>query len=156
MSYFLFFSFLGLFLIYLEFFLPSALFVLLGSISTLYATYRLFLSNEHLYLNLGLVALQILGIYITCRLALKHIYMSKKKNSFFLSTTQEGFKAADHPDKKIDTEGKTCSDLHPFGYVEIEGQILEAMALNSYISKGVSVKVIGQRNGYLIVKQFKE
>lgn len=145
-------AFIGLFLIYLEFFLPGGIpasfgsIILIGSLVTFFYEFN---SYRWLFAYLGLL---IVFVVLTCFLALSHIRSTGGRNSFYLKADQKGFYASSYDKSMLDKEGVALTPLRLSGHILIEGKQHQALARSRFIKKGQPVQVIGGRGSYLIVK----
>ena len=96
-----------------------------------------------------------LGLASVIKYALWRIQKSSQRNTFFLSSTQEGFYATDVENSLIGQEGVVLTDLGPSGYIQIQGVRQSAIVKGAYLEKGVRVVVIDAQASYLTVKAVK-
>ncbi|MBM3207640.1 MAG: hypothetical protein FJZ57_03425 [Chlamydiae bacterium] len=144
-------AFVGLVLVYIEFFLPGGLLAAMGALCML-AGFGLLgtfgpgymMASIYLFVCLVLAAL-------VCVYAIKRIKMTAKKDSFYLSKDQQGYVASSLDPALIGTHGVVVSDLKPSGHVEILGKVYQAVSQRGYILKEKNIKVIGTQLAYLIV-----
>lgn len=144
--------FLGLFLVFIEFFLPGGIFALLGTIILIGSIWSAFTILPFLYGILFLIA-EILLITVTCSLALYFIRRSSSKNSLFLKEDQSGFQAVKKEISFIGQTGKTTTELRPFGYISIKGRIVAAKSEEGYIENNVDVIIFASEGASYIVRK---
>lgn len=143
----------GLFLIYLEFFLPGAILGAIGGVFIV-ASYVVLIQSGAgggeflLFLVASLVAL-----FLVVKLALWRI--PRAKRGIYLSGDQEGYVASSYDESLIGKVGEVLTDLKPGGFIVIEGQSHPALSLSGYIEKGEKIKVISGEGESLIVKPIK-
>lgn len=141
--------FIGLVLIFLEFFLPGVILGILGGIAIL-AGIVVFGYSVHSilwFLLFGLLSIVLLLVDI--KLAL---FWIKRKKGIYHNKDQAGYVASSFEKEMIDKEGEAASDLKPGGYVLIDGKRFQAVSKTGYITKGTPIQVIGGEGGHLIVK----
>jgi membrane-bound serine protease (ClpP class) len=142
---------LGLFLIYLEFFLPGGIFAVIGGITILVSAILCLMRVPVLWGVFYFIAL-ILAIVLTCRFALWRIRRSKTKDRFYLEKDQEGFTAASFNQTLIGKIGSVLTELKPAGHILVDGSQYQALSEGKFLSKGEIIEVIGGRGSYLIVR----
>lgn len=147
--------FAGLLLIFLEFFLPGGIIGAIGGILLLLSL-AFFVKATHSLLSLMLYIIFVsVAVFFLIKLTL--LWMKKtKKNYIYLSSDQEGYLAAMYDANMIGKEGVAISDLKPSGHILIENKRLQALSKSGYILKGTSLRVIGGRGAYLIVKTLSQ
>jgi membrane-bound serine protease (ClpP class) len=145
----------GLFLIYLEFFLPGAIMAIGGSILLIGSIFMFHMERPgFLSLTLYLLSLSA-AVYMLVRFALWRIRSSADKGTVVLATDQEGFRASVFPKEVIGKSAKTTTDLKPSGQISIDDQLYQALSESGYIDKGCDVTVVGGQGSHLIVTERK-
>lgn len=146
-------SLMGLFLIYLEFFLPGSIFAIGGSVLLL--TSLFFLLVEKIKLIHFILYALVLGLLVlmVVKFALKKL---KANKDIFLSSDQEGYKASTFKKELIGKSGIALTDLRPTGKIFINDKSYFAMTKESYIEKGKKIKVITGQGSNLIVQELKK
>jgi membrane-bound ClpP family serine protease len=147
--------FFGLLFVWLEFYLPGGALAIGGAILLFAAVVTFVLQSESVLSSLlffiGAAAATILVI----RFAILGLKKSAKKNTFFLSRDQEGYKAAEFQASLLGKKGITLTEFGPSGYVLIDGARHAAICRGPYLEKGCEVIVIAGESGHLIVKPCK-
>jgi membrane-bound serine protease (ClpP class) len=143
--------FLGLLLVFLEFYTPGGILAMAGAIFLIAALLTFFMSAA-LLASIGFALLVICGVAGTVWLALWRIRKSSKENTFFLSQDQEGFQSTSFESGLVGKEGVALTDLRPSGFVLIEGKRFAATCRGAYIEKGSALTVAGGEGSQLIVK----
>jgi membrane-bound serine protease (ClpP class) len=146
---------IGLLLIFLEFYMPGAVFGAIGALFIV-ASYITLIqqgagSIEFLLFLCG--SLVLLALLI--RFALWRIPRAKRGSSIYLAGDQEGYVAAAYDKSAIGKVGRVLTDLKPGGFITLEGKTHAALSLSGYIEKGEEVKVIAGEGESLIVKRTK-
>jgi membrane-bound serine protease (ClpP class) len=148
--------FLGIFLIYLEFYLPGAVLGILGSLIIL-ASVFVFASQSD---SILLIFLYLLGVGITIgfliRFALWRIVHAKPEYSIYSDKDQEGFQASQYDRTALGKVGTVLSDLKPGGYILVDGNQHQAISLEGYLPKGSEVIVLSGQEESLLVKLYKK
>ncbi len=145
-------AFIGIFLIYLEFFLPGAIMGFAGGILILVSLIVFFTKMSSLIAFVFFLLGILLVLYIAIQLALKQVRLSGKKNTVLLSSDQEGYQASHYDKFLIGKKGISVSDLKPSGHVRIEKKEYQALSKRGYIVKNSPVEVIGGQGTYLLVQ----
>jgi len=143
----------GLFLIYLEFFLPGAVMAIGGTILLLSSVFIFHMEKPSLLiLVLYLISLTA-AVYAIVRFAMWQI--RKSAGTVLLATDQAGFQACEYPKELIGKTAKVTTDLKPSGQIEVDGQLFQALSEGDYIDKDAQVIVIGGQGSHLIVTRVR-
>ncbi len=146
----------GLFLIYLEFFLPGAVMAIGGSILLLSSAFVFHMEKPHmLVLVLYLMSLTV-AVYAIVRFALWQIQNSAKDGTVLMASDQEGFQACTFNREMVGKTATVATDLKPSGQVEIDGKVFQALSEGDYIDKNDQVVVIGGQGSHLIVTRIRQ
>ena len=146
---------LGLFLVFLEFYLPGAILGVLGAIFIL-SSYVLLISQGTSPLEFGLFLVgSIIALYGLIRYALWRIPRAKPGHSIYLKGDQAGYVASHFDKTAIGKEGIVLTDLKPGGYILIDGIQHQAISVEGYVSKGKKINVISGEGESLLVKEVK-
>jgi membrane-bound ClpP family serine protease len=141
----------GLILVFLEFFLPGAVFATLGTISLLASAVLFFMDYSFQWGLLYCLGVMLL-IFAICKCAIERLKRSKIKGDFYSGQDQEGYSASFFDSSLIGKEGIVSTELKPAGHIVIEGQMYQARSERGFISKGSIVKIVGGQGSYLIVR----
>lgn len=142
----------GLFLIFIEFYLPGAILGTLGGV-LMVASYIALIqrgasATEFLLFLVG----SLVALYGLIRFAIWKIPRAKKGRGIYLAGDQEGYVASSFDQNAIGREGTVLTDLKPGGFILIEGKPHPAISLSGYIEKGEKIKVLSGEGESLIVK----
>ena len=143
---------MGLFLIYIEFFLPGSIFAIGGSILLLTSIFFLIVEKVKIIhfviysLFLGALVLMVI------KLALKKL---KTNKDVLLLSDQEGYRASNFKKDLIGKLGVASTALRPTGKIYINDKPYLAITKENYIEKGRKIKVIAGHGSNLIVKEIK-
>lgn len=149
-------SLAGLFLIFLEFFLPGIVMGTAGSVLLVGSIVFLFLEDlSPLYIALYLVILFALLIGVI-RFALYQVKRTGKKGTIYLQSDQEGFQASHYKKELIGKKGVAASDLKPSGFITINERNYQAVSKAGYIEQGAPIEIIGGQGACYIVKKNKD
>ncbi len=143
--------FIGLLLIFLEFYTPGGVLAITGAIFLLGAITLFLLASTSLLASVGFVALTLALLVVTIWYALYRI-RSSTGNTFYLSQDQEGYQSARFDAALIGKKGVALTDFSPSGYALIEGQRVAAQCRGPYLDKGSPIEVIGGEGNYVIIK----
>jgi membrane-bound serine protease (ClpP class) len=142
----------GLFLIFLEFFLPGGIMAIGGSVLLLASLFVFHMAQPKIsYFILYLFSL--LGaVSVVVRFALWRVRSTAKKGTIFLASDQEGFQASVYPKELIGKTGLAATDLKPSGHIWIEDRTFQALSQAGYIDKGTPIQILGGHGSHLIVQ----
>jgi membrane-bound serine protease (ClpP class) len=144
----------GLFLIFLEFFLPGAIMAIGGGLLLLISLFFFHMSDPRPF-SLFVYAVSLLSAtLLVVRIALWKIKASKK--GIISDGSQEGFQASIYPKELIGKTGVAATDLKPSGHVWIGDRNFEALSKSGYIDKGTQIQVLSGQGSHLLVKLFNE
>jgi membrane-bound ClpP family serine protease len=144
----------GLFLIYLEFFLPGAVMAIGGSILLLSSVCVFHMEKPHMMvLVLYLLAL-VSAVYTIARFAMWQIRNSGDAG-VMLATDQEGYQASLYSKEMIGKSAVVSTDLRPSGHISIDGILYQALSEGEYVDKETNVIVIGGQGSHLIVTRIR-
>ena len=140
---------IGLICVYVEFFLPGAIFGSIGALF-LFSSVIVFAENSP---SLIWVLLFIVAACLLIAGAIKAALVSIKKrpSSLYSNKDQEGYVASTWDLSLVGKTGIVLSDLKPGGHITIEGKKQAALSKSGYIAKGESVIVVGGEGDSLIV-----
>lgn len=145
-------GFVGLFTLYLEFFLPGGILALLGFV-ILVSSVVLFCLQADSGLFATLYAFFLLvASFLVCLLALKSIRRSGKYDSFFLKKDQTGFSVDKIEEDLIGKEGVVTTELKPAGHVRIEKKLYQAVSIGQFLPKDTVIEVIQMKGASVVVK----
>jgi len=142
----------GLFLIFLEFFLPGVIMALGGVLLLFASLFVLHMENPSIVFFLCYLIGLIVLVYCVIQLAVWRVRATEKRGTIYLAADQQGFFASSYSKEMVGKIGKAETDLRPSGYVLIEKQSFQAVAKAGYIDKESSVEIIGGEGSHLIVK----
>lgn len=147
--------FLGLLLIFLEFYIPGAIMAILGTIMVIASIFS-FIGQDHspeaiLLFTLGVIV----SVIFLIKYTLKYIPKTKSDYSIYLKGDQEGYIASTFDQSAIGKNAKVLADLKPGGYILVNGKKQQALSISGYIPEGQEVVVIAGEGESLIVKKIK-
>lgn len=145
--------FVGLVLIYLEFFLPGMILGIAGGVSILTAIAMFAAHSTSLIATIAFCLISGAAVWGICLFALSRIRKSHKESTFYSGQDQEGYFASEFDKTLIGHSGTVVSDLKPSGHVLVQDKRVQAISEKEYLDKGTRIQVIGGRGGYLIVKR---
>jgi len=141
--------FLGLLSVFIEFFLPGAVFGFIGAV-LIVMSIVMYAGETTSVLSLVMYIILALGLFgLVIKLALISV---RKNKSLFSNADQAGYVATSYDATAIGERGVVASDLKPAGYIMIQGKKLQARSASGYIVAGSTVEVIGGEEDALIVK----
>jgi len=150
------FLFLGIFFIYLEFFIPGMIMAMGGSILILSGGVCLYFYEYPLWYLVFYFFVVILLVLMVTQLAMYQMKKVFLKNQFFLEKDQEGFQACLYEKELIGKDAMAATDLRPSGHILIHETFFPAISKSGYIEKGSYVEIIGGEGAHLFVKIKKE
>lgn len=143
----------GIVLIYLEFYLPGAVFGTAGALLVLAAIFQAIITYESTWAVIAFGALAIALVAAVIKFALWQIPRQKSGMSIYSDGDQQGYVASTFDQNAIGKSGEVLSDLRPGGYILIDGVQHQALSESGYLVKGTPVKVIRGEGDSLIVKE---
>lgn len=145
--------FIGLFLVFLEFYLPGAIMGIAGTLFVI-ASLILFAMQGGTPLTITFYVIGIIiALIVLVKFALWRIRTAKPQRSIYSADSQAGYQAVSYDATAIGKEGVVLTDLKPAGFIIVEGKQHPAISQEGYLSKGTKVKVIGGEETNLIVRK---
>ncbi len=139
----------GLLLIFLEFFLPSAIMAIGGGLLLLTSLFFFYMADPRPF-SLLIYSASLLGAaLVVIRIALWKIKGSTKEAA--PEESLEGFQALIYPKELVGKTGIAATDLKPSGQVLIEDKSFQALS-RSAINQGTEIQVLKAKGPHLIVK----
>jgi membrane-bound ClpP family serine protease len=146
----------GLFLIYLEFFIPGAVMGIAGALLIIASIFMFIMGQSSSLLIVCYLVFVGISIALVIKYALWRIPKGKPENSIYSSAQQQGFQASDFDRTTIGKIGMVLSDLKPGGYILVEGKQHQAISESGYIPQGEQVLILKGEGDSLIVKKTKD
>lgn len=144
---------IGLFMIFLEFYLPGAIMGTIGAILLILSIF-VFASREDPVLTILYTFLVLASVILLIKYALWKIPRGNQENSIYSNDAQDGYYASSFDQSAIGKEGVVLSDLKPGGYIMIEGVQHSAISESGYISRGEKVVVLrGEGDSLIVMKK---
>lgn len=147
---------LGLLFIFLEFFLTSAAFAILGSIFVCLSLVAFAITCPIVWWSMGYLVATALAVIGVCKGALWWIKSSKRRGEFYLQDDQEGYSASFFDHNLLGKQGKALTELKTSGHVLIAEKSYQALSESGFIVKDASIIVTGGKGAYLIVKEMTD
>lgn len=144
--------FVGLLLIFLEFFLPGAILGAIGGVFLFISIVLFALASSSAWLVLAYIVAIIVIVIFLVRFALMRIKKTRTKQSIFSDASQNGYVASQFDASLIGKTGVVLTDLKPGGHILIEGKKVQALSQAGYLVKGTEVRVVGGQEESLIVQ----
>src|SRR3989344_5651187 len=129
----------GLFLIYLEFFLPGAIMAIGGGVLLLASIFMFHMIKGGSMILLAYLMALSMAVYATVKVAKWRVRSAVKR-------PEANFK------ELIGKRAITATDLTPSGHIFIDDQVFEAFAKSGSIHKGINVVIIDGDAHHLIVQ----
>ncbi|MGL5440583.1 MAG: NfeD family protein [Filifactoraceae bacterium] len=146
-------AFLGIVLIILEIFVPGGI---LGAAGAIILVLSVMLITDTIAGFMLLLLFLIIIIALCIYLIVKLIPKDKLRNSLFLFSAlskEEGYNSLKDMRKYKGCIGKTISIMRPIGKVQFGSEILDAVAINSFIEEGKFVEVVDVQYGKIVVSE---
>lgn len=145
---------LGLILIIIEVIVPGfglpgisgMIFVVVGVVLAMNS-----LANAILSISIAIIITTFIGIML-----IKRGFKSKLFKSIVLTNQhnkEKGYISSDVNDELISKIGITVSELRPSGFVDIDGQRLDVLSDEGYISKGTSIEIVRIEGSKIFVRR---
>lgn len=145
--------FLGLVMVFFEFYLPGGIMGVIGGALLIGAVIVFAMYSPHPFLSLGFgVVVTVLFVFLV-KFALSRIRHSRPESSIYLNTDQEGTKASTFEEEMIGKRGVALTALRPSGHIEIDEKRYQAVSRMGYIKPGEEVEVIRGEGGHLVVQR---
>lgn len=142
---------LGLFSIFIEFFLPGGIFAVIGALLVLGSIIAFAALAESLWFSLIFLIFAALSVYIVIKLALFCIRKGFLSTSIYSEDNQEGYVASSWNQSLVGKEGIVLTELRPGGHVRIEKESFTAISKSRFIEKGEEIVVVGGEGETLFV-----
>ncbi|MBF5060058.1 NfeD family protein [Candidatus Neptunochlamydia vexilliferae] len=140
----------GLFLIYLEFFVPGGILGILGGIAYATSLFLFVWAAKSTTLSLVYMILMILLLVATVKFALWKV---KQKPALFAKGEQSGYLASTYDKELIGKEGTALTSLRPSGHILVEGERYQAVSESRFIKKGELVRITGGEGARYTVRR---
>ena len=137
----------GLLLIFLEFFLPSAIMAIGGVLLLLTSLLFFYAGDSGLFSLLVYSAFLFFAAFLVIWIARWKVKASKNE-----TVSQEGFQALIYARELIGKTGIAATDLRPLGQIRVEEENFEAVSKTGPIEKGAEVQILSGEGGRLLVK----
>ncbi len=144
---------IGLFLIYLEFYVPGAVMGIAGGLLVAASIFLAIITYSSTVGILVFVLLAIFGVVGVIKFALWRIPRASPGRTIYSAADQEGYQASSFDKSAIGKKGVVFSDLKPGGYILIEGQQHQAISESGYLKQGTPIIVLKGDGESLIVKE---
>lgn len=144
--------FVGLLLVFLEFFLPGGIMGTAGGLIIVGSVVLFALDSDSPIAVFLFVVGALLSLALVIKFALWRIQHSKSRSGLFSLDDQSGYRAPAFDETLIGKTGTVLTDLKPSGHVLIAGTRCQGISQSGYILKDTEVVVIGGKEAYLIVK----
>ncbi len=142
---------IGLLSIFIEFFLPGAVFGAIGALLVFSAIVVFLQNSDSIIASTVFVVSSFVAVALLIKFALWRIRHSS--GSLYLKGDQKGYFASSWDHSLIGRTGIVLSDLKPGGHILIDGIKCSALSKSGYITKGEEVIVIDGEGDSLIVKK---
>lgn len=147
--------FVGLLLVFLEFFLPGGVMGIAGAIVVIGAMVLFAMQSESIVATIVFIGASVVAVGLLIRYALWRIKNSNPDYSVYSNGDQAGYYASEHDTDAVGKKAVVLTDLRPGGYILLEGKRVQAISKSGYIAKGAEVEVINGEEESLIVKEVK-
>ena len=144
-------GFIGITLIFLEFFTPGGLLAILGTIAILLGFLLSIFYQSWIISCIYLFCCLILSGY-ACYIAIQKI--KKSKNTLCLSTDQSENSLEKLSSNLIHETGITLSELKPSGFVLIKGSRYQAISESGFIEKNQPIQITQIRSFSVVVTNY--
>ncbi len=141
---------IGLFLIYLEFFVPGGILGALGGLAYAASLIIFVWVSQSSITSLIYIILMILLLIATVKFSLWKV---KQKPALFAKEEQSGYFASSYDKELIGKEGTALTNLNLSGHILVEGERYQAVSESSYIKKGESIKITGGEGARYTVRR---
>ena len=145
---------LGLVLLLIEIIMPGfglpgisgIIFVLVGVVLAMNS-----LANAILSISIAIIITTVIGIMLV-----KRGFKSQLFNSIVLNNQtkkEKGFLSSEVDENLIYKEGFTLTDLRPSGFIDIDGERIDALSEEGFISSGAKIKIVRIEGSKIFVRR---
>jgi membrane-bound serine protease (ClpP class) len=121
--------FLGLFLIFIEFFVPGGMMGILGSLFILLSFFLYGSESDSFLKTLFFVIFGLSLLVLVIKGTLNYLKNSRSDGGVTLYADQEGFVASSYDKNQIGKQATVLTDLKPGGRIVIEGKSYQALSM---------------------------
>lgn len=145
---------IGLFLIFLEFYLPGAIMGICGTLLVLMSIFLFASTTDSSILTLVYVVGSGVCVGLLIKFAIWRIKHAKPDFSIYSDSSQKDYVASTYDKSAIGKKGVVLSDLKPGGYIVIDGKQHQAISLSGYLSRGTEVTILsGDGESLQVIKE---
>ncbi len=148
--------FVGLLLIFFEFYLPGGVLGTLGGIVVIASVVVFAMQYDSLLAIVAYTIGTFVVLFFLVKFALWRIKNAKAGMSIYSDDDQEGFIASGYDKSSIGKVGVVETDLKPGGHIVLESKKHSAISKSGYITKGSQIIVIGGEGESLFVKSYRK
>ncbi|NLY86399.1 MAG: nodulation protein NfeD [Tissierellia bacterium] len=144
----------GLILLVIEVMIPG--FGLPGISGIILVAIGTVLAMDSIKIAILSLSVAILLTTIVTIVLIKMGFKSKLLNKIVLDTShkaEEGYLSVDSPIDYLNKEGKSITELRPAGFIEIDGEKLDALSDGAFIPKDMPIKVVRVEGSKLFVRR---
>jgi membrane-bound ClpP family serine protease len=125
-----------------------------GTIGSLFllSSLILFATESEALWQVGLfVVVTFVSLGLLIKFALLRLQQGDPEESMYHSDDQEGYVASSYNKEFIGKDALALSQLGPSGYIDVEGQRIQAVSKSGFIQKGQEVTIIAGEGAHYIV-----
>lgn len=142
---------IGFFLLFVEFFLPGGIIGIAGGAVIVTALILFVVESESLIASILFITATAVALVFLVKYALYKVQHTRGTFSIYSNGSQEGYYASQNLTDAVGKTVRCMTDLRPGGYVDLNGERIQALSKSGYISKGSEVVIIGTDEESLIV-----
>lgn len=143
---------IGFAIIFIEFYLPGGIMGVVGGIVIALAIILFAQEADSILATSIFILCSIVLFVLMVKYVLWKIVNTDPKYSIYSADNQQGYYASKKLPHVIGHTAIALTDLRPGGYIDVNGERIQAISKYGYIDKGSEVEIIAQTEESLIVK----
>ncbi len=134
--------FVGLLLVFLEFYLPGAVMGATGAVLIILSIVMYSTSGVSVYAVLIFFSVSVVLLIGVIQFALWSIRRTGKAKTIFLDSDQEGYRSSRYEQELVGKKGRCHTHLRPGGYVLIDKKKYAAISVSGFLDKQDEIEVL--------------
>lgn len=143
---------LGFLLVFIEFYLPGGILGVAGGILIFGALILFAVESDSMIATVAFVIGSAVAFTLLIKFTIWKIQHTSAKYSIYSNHNQQNYYASKNLPQAIGRTAKAMTDLRPGGYIDLDGERIQAISRSGYITNGSDVEIIACEEESLIVK----
>jgi membrane-bound ClpP family serine protease len=143
---------IGFGIVFIEFYLPGGIMGIIGGIIIALAIIEFASESDSILATSVFILASIVLFVLMIKYVLWKIPHTDPKYSIYSADNQQGYYASKNLPHAVGRTATALTDLRPGGYIDLDGQRVQAISKYGYIDKGSEVEIIANVEESLIVK----